>query len=101
MIVKLLTEHHLEFLSLKEGCRGSSESTLVKMSSFFKFHAAAHMSLFFQEPQADGSNGSTVVRNKVGDRENGPANTRQQETHHHQSDPAVVTLSGMYHHTSL
>ena len=31
MIVKLLTEHLLEFLSLKEGCRGSSESKLVKM----------------------------------------------------------------------
>ena len=27
MIVKLLTEHHLEFLSLKGGCRGSSEYT--------------------------------------------------------------------------
>ena len=35
MIIKLLTEHHLEFLSLKEGCRGSSESTLVKMSLIF------------------------------------------------------------------
>ena len=33
MIVKLLTEYHLEFLSLKGGCRGSSESTLVKMSN--------------------------------------------------------------------
>ena len=32
MIVKLLTEHHLEFLRLKGGCRGSSQSTLVKMS---------------------------------------------------------------------
>ena len=32
MIVKLLTEHHLELLSLKGGCTGSSESTLVKMS---------------------------------------------------------------------
>ena len=31
MIVKLLTEHYLELLSLKGGCRGSSESTLVKM----------------------------------------------------------------------
>ena len=31
MSVKLLTEHHLEFLSLKGGCVGSSESTLVKM----------------------------------------------------------------------
>ena len=30
MIVKLLTEHHLEFLSLKVGCRGSYESTHVK-----------------------------------------------------------------------
>ena len=30
MIVKLLTEHHLEFLSLKGGCRGSSELYLSK-----------------------------------------------------------------------
>ena len=43
MSVKLLTEHHLEFLSLKEGCTGSSESTLVKMSNCWKSHAAAHM----------------------------------------------------------
>ena len=41
MIVKLLTEHHLEFLSLKGGCRGSSESTLVKMSNCWKSHAGA------------------------------------------------------------
>ena len=27
MIVKLLNEYHLEFLSLKGGCTGSSEST--------------------------------------------------------------------------
>ena len=31
MIVKLLTEHHLEFVSLKGRCRGLSKSTLVKM----------------------------------------------------------------------
>ena len=31
MTVKLLTEHHIEFLSLKEGYTGWSESTLVKM----------------------------------------------------------------------
>ena len=42
MIVKLLTEHHLEFLNLKGGCRGSSESTLVKMLNCWKSHAAAH-----------------------------------------------------------
>ena len=29
MTVKLLTEHHFEFLSLKGGCTGASESTLV------------------------------------------------------------------------
>ena len=43
MIVKLLTKHHLEFLSLKGGCRGSPESTLVKMSNCWKSHAAAQM----------------------------------------------------------
>ena len=41
MIVKLQSEHHLEFLSLKGGCRGSSESTLVKMSNRLKSHATA------------------------------------------------------------
>ena len=30
MIVKLLTEHHLEFLGLTGGCTGSSESYLSK-----------------------------------------------------------------------
>ena len=43
MIVKLLTEHHLEFLSLKGGCRGSSESTHVKMPHCWKCHAKAHI----------------------------------------------------------
>ena len=45
MIVKLLTEHPLEFLSLKEGCRGSSESTLVKMPHCWKSHALAQSQL--------------------------------------------------------
>ena len=45
MIDKLLTKHYLEFLSLKikGGCRGSSESTLVKMSNSWKSHAAAQI----------------------------------------------------------
>ena len=45
MRVKPLTEHHLEFLSLKEGCTGSSETTctLVKMPHCWKSHVAAHM----------------------------------------------------------
>ena len=42
MSVKLLTEHYLEFLSLKAGYRGSSESTLVKISICWKSHATAH-----------------------------------------------------------
>ena len=43
MIVKLLSEHHLEFLSLKGGFRSSSEPTCVKMSNCWKPHAAAYM----------------------------------------------------------
>ena len=31
MILRLLNEHHLEFLNLKGGCTGLSESTLHKM----------------------------------------------------------------------
>ena len=45
MIVKLLTEHHLELLSLKAGCRGSSESTHVKMPHCWKSHATAQFSV--------------------------------------------------------
>ena len=47
MTVKLLAEHHLEFLSLKGGCRGWSESTHVKMSNCWKYHAAAHYAIFW------------------------------------------------------
>ena len=43
MIVKLLTAHHLEFLRIKGGCRGSSESTLAKMSHFWKSRALTHI----------------------------------------------------------
>ena len=41
MTVKLLTEHHLEFLNLTGGCTGSSESTLVKTPHGWKSHVAA------------------------------------------------------------
>ena len=43
MIVKLLTEHHLKFLSLKGGCTDSSESTLVKMPDCWKSRVGAHL----------------------------------------------------------
>ena len=45
MTVKLLTEHQLEFLSLKGGCIGWSESTLVKMPHCWKSHVTAHIFL--------------------------------------------------------
>ena len=48
LIVKLLTEHQLEFLSLTGGCRESSESTHVKILHCWKSHALAHL--------ADGNN---------------------------------------------
>ena len=43
MIVKQLTEHNLEFLSLTGGCTGSSESTLVKMPYCWKSRVMAQM----------------------------------------------------------
>ena len=45
MTVKLQTKHHLEFLSFKGGCRGSSESALVKMPHCWKSHDTAHIPL--------------------------------------------------------
>ena len=43
MNVKLVTQHHLEFLSLKGGCTGSSEPTLVKMPHCRKSHVTAQI----------------------------------------------------------
>ena len=45
--LRLLIEHHLEFLSLK-GCTGSCESTLVKMPHCWKSHVAAHLVCHFR-----------------------------------------------------
>ena len=39
--VKLLSEHHLEFLSSQGGCTRSSESTFIKMPHRWKSHVAA------------------------------------------------------------
>ena len=41
MGAKLLTKHYLEFLNLKGGCKGLSESTLVKMPHCWKSHVTA------------------------------------------------------------
>ena len=43
MTVKLLPDNHLEFLSLKGGYTGSSESTLVIIPHCWKSHVAAQM----------------------------------------------------------
>ena len=39
-----MTQHHLEFLSLKERCTGPSESTLVKTPHCWKSHVTAQIS---------------------------------------------------------
>ena len=59
MSVKLLSEHHLDFLSLKGSCTGSSESTFVKMPHCWKSHVMAQMVMtnncyhFTEEPPQD------------------------------------------------
>ena len=52
MTVKLLTEHHLEFLSLKGGCTGSSESTFVNMPHCWKSHLICFQ-LFYHAPMVN------------------------------------------------
>ena len=47
--VKLLTEHHLEFLSFKGSCTGLSETTLVKIPHCWKSHVSAQMCLTTKE----------------------------------------------------
>ena len=44
MTLTLLVEQNLEFVSLKGGCIGSSESTHVKMLHCWKSHVTAHLS---------------------------------------------------------
>ena len=43
MSVKLLTEQYSEFLSLKGGCTGSSEYTLVKIPHCWNSHVTAQI----------------------------------------------------------
>ena len=62
MIVKLWTEHHLEFLILKGGCRGLSESSLVKKSNCWKSHAAAHFALLLSNILVNAGSISAYLR---------------------------------------
>ena len=43
--IKLLTEHHLELVSLKGSCTGSFESTVVKMPHCWKSRDPAQLKL--------------------------------------------------------
>ena len=52
MSIKLLTKQHLEFLSLKGGCTGSSESTLVKMPHCWKSCVTAHYMISYYRLQS-------------------------------------------------
>ena len=62
MSVKLLAEHHLEFLRLTGDCTGSSESALVKMPHCWKSHVAAQMNLIHQK---HGHQGARLILAKV------------------------------------
>ena len=53
MTVKLPTKHDLEFLSLKGGCTGSSESTLVKMPHCWKSHVEVQFFLLLFNRQEE------------------------------------------------
>ena len=55
MIVKLLTEHHLEYLSLKGGCTGWSESILVKTPHCWKSHVTAQLLCLMIMEECSGS----------------------------------------------
>ena len=46
MTVKLLTKHHLVFLSLTGVCTDQFEHTLVQMPHRWKSHVTAHMVIF-------------------------------------------------------
>ena len=60
MSVKLPTEHHLEFLSLKAGCTGSSESRLVKIQHCWKSHVTAQIRFHGEKNKDHINNVSTL-----------------------------------------
>ena len=73
MIIKLLTEHHLEFLRLKGGCRDSSESTHVKMPHCWKSHALAQLCEIWNLFHLNISRPAFIVQREL--------KTQQQNTH--------------------
>ena len=67
MIVKILTEHHLVFLCLKRGSRGSSESMHVKMPNCWESHALAHYYGFLSSGMSGESKVSLYNNIKLGE----------------------------------
>ena len=61
MSVKLLTEHRLEFVSLKEGSTGSSESTLVHG---WKSQVAAQFMVYWLRANAFETLGTFISQRK-------------------------------------
>ena len=61
MNIKLLTERHLDMLSLKGGCTGSFESTLDKLPHCWKSHVAAQLLGFFQLSSETGIDAQACV----------------------------------------
>ena len=59
--VKLLTEHHLEFLSLKIGCTCSSESSHVKIPHCWKSHVTDQIYLHEQLKVHVQSTGTCII----------------------------------------
>ena len=64
MSVKLLTDQHLEFLSLKEGCTG-----LLSLNLSWKSHVTAHIWALTRENMSSG-----VANNKSADQPAHPRN---------------------------
>ena len=60
MIVKLLTKHHLVFLSLTGGYTGTSESTLVEMPRCWKSHVTAQLSFSINAPTPSSSSNGVL-----------------------------------------
>ena len=65
MSVKLLIEHLSEFPSLKGGCTGSSESTLVKMQHCLKYHVTAQLMILISLSHDVASGSDITPCNKI------------------------------------
>ena len=73
MIVRLLIVQHLDFLSLKGGCTGSSKSTHVKMPHCWKSHVTAQ-SIFTGK-----TNEKMAVKGRKRSQEGSPGNIEKKK----------------------